>query len=164
MLLGIAALLAVGAGADPPSALVASGEAAWARREEPGQKGLAARGPIGEAISAYEQALEASPGSIAIRELLLRALFFQGRYATPPGPKQRAVYARGRDVAEEGLAHLAVELGRQTPFDSREPEKTARALASRPDSAVLFFWAGGYWGLWGETSGVFAAVRQGVVR
>jgi tetratricopeptide (TPR) repeat protein len=142
--------------------LVARGDAAWDRRADGSLGGEAAAEPIGEAVSAYERALEASPDSVAIRTRLLRALYFQGRFASATGTARRAVYARGRDLAEEGIAQLAAGVGRETPFDPRAPEQTAAALGGRPESVALFFWAAGHWGLWGETSGAFAAARQGV--
>jgi len=160
-LLGITALLAGSAIAEPPDALVARGDAAWERRAEGRRGDRADTEPIGEAVSAYERALEASPDSIAIRERLLRALYFQGQYATDGAPR-RAIHARGRELAEEGIGRLAADLGRATPLDVRSPEETAAAVAARPESAALFFWAAGHLGLWAEMSGVFAAARQGV--
>ncbi len=164
-LLGITVLLAAGGVlAEPPAALVARGDDAWERRADGSQDGLAAAGPIGEAVAAYENALEASPDSIAIRERLLRALYFKAEFATADGPSRRAIFVQGRRLAEEGIARLAVDLGRTEPFDRRSPDRTAAALAARPESAALFFWAAGHWGLWAEMSGAFAAARSGVAR
>jgi len=162
VLLGIIALLAGGAIAESPEAQVTRGDSAWERRAEGSQSGRADAGPIGEAVLAYTRALEGSPDSIAIRERLLRALYFQGMFAAPDGAPRRAIYARGRDLAEEGIVRLAASIGRTAPFDLRSPDKTATAAAARPESAALFFWAAGHWGLWAEMSSGFAAARQGV--
>jgi tetratricopeptide (TPR) repeat protein len=161
-ILGITTLLASGALAEPPESLVARGNDAWARRAEGSRDGRAAISPIGQALSAYEAALESSPDTIAIRERLLRALYFQGQFATDPGPTRRAIFQRGRDLAEEGVARLAAEIGLDSPFDLRPPDRVAAALADHPESVALYFWAAAHWGLWGETSGAFAAARQGV--
>ena len=161
MLLGLAALCAGAAAAETSAELLARGDAAWERRAEGGQGGGADAGPIGEAVAAYQQALEASPDSLAIRERLLRALYFQARFATADELSRRDLYDRGRRLAEEGIARLAADLGHPA-LDLRAPEETATALAERPETAALFFWAAGHWGLWAETSGAFAAARQGV--
>ncbi len=160
-LVGIAALVASVAIAEPPQTLVARGDDAWERRAEGRRGDRADTGPIGEAVSAYERALEASPDSIAIRERLLRALYFQGQYAAD-GPPRRAIHARGHELAQEGIARLSTGLGRATPLDVRSPEETAAAVADRPESAALFFWAAGHLGLWAEMIGNFTAARQGV--
>ena len=162
MALVMAALPAAGgAGAESPEAWIARGEAAWERRAEGSRDGRAAAGPIGEAISAFERALEATPDSIDSRARLLRALYFQARFATDDDAARRALYARGRDLAEEGIALLASDRG-GAPFDPRSPEEAAAALADRPESAALFFWAAGHWGLWAEMGGALAAARHGV--
>ena len=158
------ALAAGGAVAEPPEALVARGDSAWARRADGGRDGRAHAGPIGEAVAAYRRALEASPDSIEIRERLLRALYFQATFATPDRQTRRAIYARGRQLAEEGIDRLAVDLGRTAPLDRHSPEETAAALAGRPESAALFFWAAGHWGLWAEMGGALAAARSGAAR
>ena len=141
--------------------LVARGNEAWERRAEGRRDGRADAGPIGEAVQAYEKALATAPGSIAIRARLLRALYFQGRFATTEGGPRRAVYARGRDLAEEGIDRLAADLG--SPLDPHHPTRTAAAAAERKDAVSLFFWAAAHWGLLGESVGVFTAARQGVV-
>jgi hypothetical protein len=161
-LFGIATLLACGAMAEPPAELVMRGDTAWERRTQGSRGNRADTGPIGEAVAAYERALEASPRSIAVRERLLRALYFQARFATEDDAASRAIYSRGRELAEEGIARLAADLGLAAPLDLRSPEKTATTVATRPESAALFFWAAGHWGLWAEMSGAFAAARQGV--
>lgn len=159
-LLGLA--IVAGGAAEPAAEPRARGDAAWERRAEGSQGERAAAGPVGEAVAEYGRALEAAPGDIAIRDQLLRALYFQARFATTDGAARRAIYARGRELAEEGIARLAAELGRQETFDPRSPGETAAALTSRPESAALFFWAAAHWGLWAEMSGAFTAARQGV--
>jgi tetratricopeptide (TPR) repeat protein len=171
--LGRAALLAItvlpataprllGAAAESPAALVARGDALWERRAAGRQGDRADAGPVGEAVAAYEEALAASPEDIAIRVRLLRALYFQGQFATPNGTARRAIHAHGRERAEEGIERLAAELDQTEPFDLRSPAETAAALTDRPESAALFFWAAAHLGLWAESSGAFAAARQGV--
>ena len=161
-LLTTCALLGAGAAAETTPELLARGDAAWARRAEGAREARAEAGPVGEAVAAYGHALETSPDSIAVRERLLRALYFQARFATPAEPARRAIYDHGRRLAEEGIARLAVELGPREPLDPRSPAATAAAVATRPESAALFFWAAAHWGLWAESSGAFAAARQGV--
>ena len=159
--LGTAALLATAAAAEPPAALVAAGDAAWDRRAE-GRHGLeAAAGPIAAAVAAYEAALAEAPASVDVRQRLLRAVYFQGRFATSEAARRRALYARGRDLAEEGLDQLAADLG-LARLDPADPEEVAAAVAGRPEAVQLFFWAAAHWGLWGETNGLVAAARSGV--
>lgn len=158
--LAAAVLVTALAPASADEGALARGDAAWQRRAE-GRQGLrAAAGPIGEAVAAYRQALAGAPGSIAVRQRLLRALYFQGRFAADGIEAQREIYARGRDVAEEGITLLAADLG--VPLDPGRPAEVATAVDGRPEAAGLFFWAAAHWGLWGETGGAFAAARSGV--
>ena len=154
-------LVASGAAAQPAADLVAAGDAAWHRRAE-GRRGLqAAAEPIAAAVAAYEAALAEAPESIDVRQRLMRAVYFQGRFATNDAARRQALYERGRNLAEEGLDRLAAELDLDS-LDPDDPEEVAAAVAGRPDAAWLFFWAAGHWGLWGETRGVLAAARSGV--
>ena len=153
-------LLLAAAGGDSG---IAAGDAAWERRAEGHEGGRAKPGPIAAAVAAYGAALAAAPDSIAVRERLLRALYYQGRFASDED-EAGAVYRRGRELAEEGLVLLAAQLGRDQPLDPADPDGVARALAGRPESAALFFWAAAHWGLSGEQAGALAAARQGVAR
>jgi tetratricopeptide (TPR) repeat protein len=162
VLLAVALLVPAAGSAESPAALVARGDAAWSRRAAGAAAGRAAAGPIAEAVTAYRLALDASPDDIAVRERLLRALYFQGRFAAATAAERRAVYARGSELAEQGIARLVTKAGVDQPVDPTDPESVAAAFSTRPEAAALFFWAAAHWGLWGETSGAFAAARQGV--
>lgn len=160
------AAMATMAVAAPPAAaaelpeLLARGEAAWSRRAEGAVGARAVAEPIGEAIDAFERALETDPGSLEARIGLLRSLYFHGEYVLTDEEEKLATYHRGRALAEEGLDRLTAELGR----DPREldPEPAAELLAPIEEAPGLVFWGAAHWGLWGRHEGKFAAARQGV--
>ncbi len=159
----LACAVAQATGGEPPAELVERAARAWQRRAE-GRQALAADPrPIGEAVEAYTAALAAAPHAWEVRELLLRALYFQGRFASDSQTERRAAYATGRDLAEDGLERLAAPLGGRRRLEALEAEELAGALPDRRQAAALYFWGAAHWGLWGETSGAMAAARRGVV-
>lgn len=149
------------AGAATASTL-AQAEAAWQRRGEGQSAGRAAAAPIGEAVAAYEQALAVDPKNLEIRAGLLRALWFQGEYATPDNAGKQKVFERGKSVGESGIDQLAASLGARAKFESLEPAAAAQALRGVAGAPPIFFWSAVHWGLWGDAFGKLAAARQGV--
>ncbi len=155
LLLGTASLVAQGDG-------VAEGDAAWARRAEGSQGGRAAAGPIGQAVAAYERAIKAQPTRIEAYWKLLRALHFQGEYATRAREERQAVFGRGREVVEKALNLLGQRAGGRKKLDGMTPRQTARALAAVPEAAPVFLYGAIHSGLWGDAFGRVAAARQGI--
>ncbi len=142
---------------------LARADAAWARRAEGQSDGRAAAAPIAEAVAAYEEALAAEPASLETRARLLRALWFQGEYATADNAGKQKVFERGKTVGEQGLDQLAAGARKtRSAIDEGSPEAVAEALRSEPGAAPIFFWSAVHWGLWGDAFGKFAAARQGV--
>lgn len=162
LLAGVAGLGIAPGRAEAPPAL-ARGDGAWLRRAEGAQGGSAAAGPIAEAVAAYEDALAAAPEDLEVRARLLRALWFQGEYATPdPAGKQR-VFARGKTVSEQGLDQIAAAARKtRSAIDEGAAAAVAEAVRPIPGAAPLFFWSAVHWGLWGDAFGKLAAARQGV--
>lgn len=166
LLLGAVAV-ASPAGAQTPQELIDQGDAAWERRAEGASEAQARPGPVQEAVDAYEQALEADPSSLEARWKLLRGLYFLGEYATPDEDTeaQRAVYERGRDLGEEGLARLARRVPEASDADDLrrlDPAELRRHFGDVPAAGPLFFWTAIHWGLYGENIGRLTAARQGV--
>jgi tetratricopeptide (TPR) repeat protein len=153
------ALGCLGAQADP----IARGDAAWERRAEGAREGRPQPGPIREAESAYERALEVGPESLEAHWKLLRALHFAGDFAQPEKEEARRIFARARQVSEHGLEVLADRLG---PLEELDPEalrdRAERSDLVPSDVARLHFWSAINWGAWSRTVGVLQAVRQGV--
>lgn len=158
LLLGLAAPLA----AETAAEALARGDAAWARRAEGQTAGRAAPGPIAEAVGAYEAALGLDPANLEAHWRLMRALWFQGDYATAGNARRQAVFARGREIGERALDRLGERLGGRKALDAMPPAERARALAAVPEALPIFFWGAANWGLWGEAFGTMAAARQGV--
>jgi tetratricopeptide (TPR) repeat protein len=146
------------AAADP----VAAGDAAWNRRAEGHQGHRAAPGPIGEAIAAYERALQEQPGRLEASWKLLRALHFKGQFVARTRDEKQAIFGRGKQLAEGALDRLARRAGGRERLDKMSPAEVARALASVPEAIALHLWGGIHWGLWGDVFGRLAAARQGV--
>lgn len=165
--LGLGLALACTARGQAPDAgaaasALAKGDLAWERRGDGQREGRAAAGPIGEAVAAYEQALTADRKNLATRAKLLRALWFQGEYATADNAGKQKVFERGKTVGEEGIDQLAAGLGGRAKLDDLEPAAAARALQPAAEATPVFFWSAVHWGLWGDAFGKFAAARQGV--
>ncbi|MDP9119812.1 MAG: hypothetical protein M3O15_00315, partial [Acidobacteriota bacterium] len=86
---------------------LAAGDAAWSRRAV-GHQGIhAGTGPIDEAIAAYERAARAQPDRLEVTWKLLRAVHFKGEFVARSAAEKRAIFGRGRDLAEAGLDRLA---------------------------------------------------------
>jgi tetratricopeptide (TPR) repeat protein len=165
LVLGTLAPLAV-ARAESATEAMARGDAAWERRAEGHQGGKAAPGPIGEAVAAYGAAAKADPTSLEAHWKLMRALWFQGDYATAGDEAKKAVFARGREVGDAAFALLAARPRSGptagVPLADLKPAEAAAAFAAVPEAKAVYFWAAVNWGLWGEVFGKLAAARQGV--
>ncbi len=150
------------ASSSPPAPLE-RGDAAWARRGDGQSNGLAAAAPIAEAVAAYEAALTAEPSNLEARARLLRALWFQGQYATADDAGKQKVFERGKTVGEQGLDQIAASAKKtRSAIDEGSAQAVAEAVRPIPGAAPIFFWSAVHWGLWGDAFGKFAAARQGV--
>jgi tetratricopeptide (TPR) repeat protein len=146
---------------EPPTA-TARGDLAWQRRGEGQESGRAAPGPIAEAVSAYEEALRADPANLEVYWKLMRALWFQGQYATSERSAQQQVFEHGKQVGEEAINRLAQRTGGRSKLDALAPAELATSFGQEPAAAPVFFWSAVHWGLWGDAFGRLAAARQGV--
>jgi hypothetical protein len=144
---------------------LARADALWARRGEGAQGGVAAAGPIREAVAAYESLHRARPDDLEVAWKLMRALWFQGDFATSDVEAKKAIYARGREVGERAVAAMgkraAAKLGGKALVDL-DPKTAAAAVRDIPEAARVYFWSAVNWGLWGDAFGKMAAARQGV--
>ena len=141
---------------------MARGISAFERRAEESRKGESAAEPVVQAISAFETALSADPGSLEASVRLMVALWFQGEYASSGDEEKQKIFARGREVGERALDRLAAPAGGRERLDAMTPAEAARALAAEPQAKPLLYWSAVHWGFWGEAFGRFAAARQGV--
>jgi hypothetical protein len=158
---GLGALLLLGIpGGAQVSADHQRGLAAWERRAEGARDGRAAPEPIAEAVAAFEAALRADPRDLGAAAALLRALWFQGEYATVGTEAKKVVFDRGRKVGEQAQAELGRRVGQD--LGKLDPAATARLLGEIPEAVPIHFWTAVHWGLWGEAFGKMAAARQGV--
>jgi tetratricopeptide (TPR) repeat protein len=140
------------------AALVALGDAHYGRRAEGAVGARAHPGEVDQAIASYRSALAADPASNLARARLIRAVFFRTSFCSDPNDVRRRLLREARDVADEGLRRLDVDL------DGVKGAARLDALR-RVDHAVdLHFWAAVAWGQWGLAHGKLAAVRQGVAR
>lgn len=143
--------------------LMARGDRAFAERGRGHQGDRAAPGPIAEAVEAYEAALAHDGESLALHWKLLRALFFQGDYATPDPEMRRSIFERGCEVFASAMSLLGRRVG-VVDLEERSPEEVAEVLREVPEAGRIYFWGSIHWGLWGQTNGAMAALRQGVAR
>jgi len=145
---------------------VARGDSGWEMRAEGEREGRPMRDPIFESIGAYEAALVARPDQLEVRWKLLRSLHFAGEFTTEDREEKREIFARARQVSEEGLDRLAKSVGSDVrldalPTDEVEPRLEATGVSST-DVARVHFWAAISWGAWSQTVGLWGAVQQGV--
>jgi len=159
-------LLLLGGAAPPahPDA-IARGEAAYLGRAAGGGDGRAALEPIGEAIRAFQEATAADPRNLEARWKLLRALHFEGEFATEEREAKRRIFDRARTLSEEGMELLAERVGgdRLHELSSElSQERLAQAAVSPHDVAAFYFWSAINWAAWSQTSGLLRAVRRGV--
>ena len=140
------------------AALVALGDAHYGRRAEGAVGDRAQPGQVDQALASYRSALLADPGSNLARARLVRAVFFRTSFCNAPNDARRRLLREARDVAEEGLRRVDLDLG------ERKGAARLDALRRVDDAAALHFWAAVAWGQWGLASGKLAAVRQGVAR
>jgi tetratricopeptide (TPR) repeat protein len=142
------------------------GDSAWSRRAEGEEAARPLPGPILDAIRSYEAALAAHPESLEARWKLLRALHFAGDFVLKDHEERRRIFDRGRQVSEQGLEHLARQVGPGTRLDDLEPDALKRRIESAGvasnDVARLYFWSAINWGAWSRVVGLLGAVRQGV--
>jgi tetratricopeptide (TPR) repeat protein len=150
----IAALLL--AAVTEAAALVALGDAHYARRAEGAVGARAQPGEVDQAIDSYRAAVRADPGSKLARARLIRAVFFRTSFSDAPNNVRRRLLREARDVADEGLRRLDADLG------DVKGRARLEALRRVDHAVVLHFWAAVAWGQWGLAAGKLAAVRQGV--
>jgi len=146
--------------------VIARGDAAYLGRAEGGRDGRAAPEPIGEAIRAYQEAVATDPRDLEARWKLLRALHFEGEFATDEREAKRRVFDRARILSDEGVTLLAEQVGggkqlHELSSDALQ-ERLARDAASPDDVAALYFWSAINWAAWSQVSGLLNAVRRGV--
>jgi tetratricopeptide (TPR) repeat protein len=145
---------------------VGRGDSAWASRAEGEREGRPRSGPILDALSLYETALAASPGSLEARWKLLRALHFAGEFTAKEAQERRGIFDRARVVSEEGLDLLADRIGFGVRLEEMEPEAIRVRLEAKDivpsDVARLYFWSAISWGAWSQDVGLLEAVRRGV--
>lgn len=133
----------------------------WYQRRAEGARGeVPAAEPIGRAVELLERALHAAPEDLSIRADLLRALLFRAEYLETDTAQKKAVFERGRQLFEEGLAQL--EERTVADLVRRDPEQIRELLADEPAAGRFLFWGAVHYGLWGEYFGNLAAARKGL--
>jgi len=149
----------------PPSeapSLLERAESAWAERAAGSQGPRAAPGPAAEPVRLYSEALALDPENLEIRGKLLRALFFQGEYATRDRDAKLALFTSGQEIGEAGLDQLAERVGGRDALDRMSPEEIGNRFRAVDGAGAVYYWTGVQWGLWGRHRGPIAAARQGV--
>ncbi len=161
----LAALLGIGS-VGSVAEDVERGDAAWDRRAEGERDGRPLPDPILAAVRAYESALAARPEDLETRWKLLRALHFEGEFASTGAAEQRRAFDRAREVSEEGMDLLTRRVGAGVRLEELDPgtleARLETASVSTRDVARLYFWSAIDWGAWSRTVGLLGAVRQGV--
>jgi hypothetical protein len=135
----------------------------WAIRAEGSTGGRALPGPIDLVIDACRAALAAEPDSLEVRWRLMRALYFKGEHTTGDPAAKRTVFDGGRTVAEQALALLRREAGREARQDLTRatPVELVPYVKGNAAAVPTFLWAAVDWGKWALAFGKTAAVKQG---
>ncbi|MGZ5380283.1 MAG: hypothetical protein ACXWFQ_00325 [Thermoanaerobaculia bacterium] len=135
----------------------------WALRAEGSTGGRALSGPIDLGIDACRAALAAEPDSLEVRWRLMRALYFKGEHTANDSAAKRTVFDGGRTVAEQALAILRREAGREARQDLTRatPVELVPYVKGNAATVPSFLWAAVDWGKWALAFGKTAAVKQG---
>jgi hypothetical protein len=135
----------------------------WALRAEGSTGGRAVSGPIDLTIDACRAALAAETDSLEVRWRLMRALYFKGEHTTDDVAVKRTVFDEGRTVAEQTLAILRREAGREgrQDFSRATPVELVPYVKGSAAAVASFLWAAVDWGKWALAFGKTAAVKQG---
>ncbi len=113
-------------------------------------------------IASCEEVLRTRPENLEARWKLLRALQFQGQFATGEREQRRVVFDRGRSVFETGQDVLAKRVGGRDELDAMSPDEMRASFGDTPEIAPFYlYWAINY-GLWAQAFGAVRAARQGV--
>lgn len=148
------------------SHLVARGDDSWQRRASP--EGEPDPRAVAAAVATYGEAVELAPEEPEARWKLLRAIYFQGLFVIPEadGSGRRALWERGRDLAEASIDRLAEPVGGRDEMDPLSPAEKAELLRHHPagahQAAEVLFWSALHWGQWSDSVGRIKAARQGV--
>jgi len=143
---------------------LARADAAYGQRGRADSAGRLEAGPIRAAVRGYEAALAADPEDLESRWKLLRALYFEGDFATTEPAAKQALFERATALADESWARVEARVGRDL-VELPESELRARLAQSdtaADDVAALSFWGAVSWGAWSQTHGLLDAVRRGV--
>jgi len=149
--------------ASEPAPKLADIEGLWALRADGSTGGRAVSGPVDRAIEACRAALVEEPDSLEVRWRLMRALYFEGEHTAGDTAAKRSVFDEGRAVAEQALAILRREAGREARRDLSAATPVDLVPYLKGDAAAVpsFLWAAVDWGKWALAFGKTAAVRQG---
>jgi hypothetical protein len=149
--------------ASEPDPKAADIDRLWALRAEGSTGGRALSGPIDLVTEACRAALAAEPDSLEVRWRLMRALYFKGEHTTKDNAEKRTVFGEGRTVAEQTLALLRREAGREAHRDLTRGTPVELVPYVRGNAAAVpsFLWAAVDWGKWALAFGKTAAVKQG---
>lgn len=159
--LAVAAWLLTAATAGPAAA---SGDLYWSQRARGMSEARADPQPVRTAIAAYQAALASDPDDLETFWKLLRALHFQGEFASQERDTRLQIFDRARALSEKGLEHLAGRAG--APLHEVEPGRLREVVAASgldaTEVARLYYWAAANWGSWSKDAGLVDAVRTGV--
>jgi len=135
----------------------------WALRADGSAGGRALSGPIDLAIEACRASLAAEPDSLEVRWRLMRAVYFKGEHVAGDNAAKRSAFDEGRTIAEQALAILRREAGREARQDLAKATPVELVPWVKGDAAAVpsFLWAAVDWGKWALAFGKTAAVRQG---
>lgn len=149
--------------ASEPDPKTADIDRLWALRAEGSTGGRALSGPIDLVTEACRAALSAEPDSLEVRWRLMRALYFKGEHTTKDNAEKRTVFGEGRTVAEQTLAILRREAGREAHRDLTRgtPVELVPYVKGNAAAVPSFLWAAVDWGKWALAFGKTAAVKQG---
>lgn len=162
--IALAAALALFGALAPASADLARGDEEYARRAEGHVAERAKPERIEGAVRAYENALAREPENLEAYWKLLRALHFQGDFATSDAAAAKRLFERATALAEEAQAKLAARAGSGLAevTDDELRARLSRAGIPVVDAAALNFWSAVAWGSWSQRHGLLEAVRAGV--
>lgn len=143
--------------------LVVEADAAWASRADGGHGGRARVAPVRKVVCLLRAELLEHPQSIEARWRFMRALYFQGEYASSGAAEAKSLFLEAANVADDCLSLLRTRAmeGSTRDLSRATPVELVPRLAGDPEAAPAFEWSGVAWGMYALAEGIFAAARAG---
>src|SRR5437762_2149211 len=142
--------------ADDVAALIADGDAHFARRSEGAHGGTADPREATLALQSYWRAQTAAPDDLEVLARLMWALHFRAEFCGADLEARKRMFDEARQLGQAAVDRLEAQV------KGRSAQARLDALRARPGAGTVYYWTAVCWGQWGLARGKFASARAGV--